>query len=416
MAKNFCVLPWTHMATWTDGRALLCCVAKPSEHNLNYPDCDIPQIWNSGYFRSARQALLKGEQHPACEYCWKEEAAGIRSHRQNENRIWLRELGREHIANLISKTDENGYLSEDLITFDFRLGNTCNLQCVMCRPRDSSKWFNDAKQLRDMLVTDAKYDWREKANMNHRLFEWYKRDKLWDTFEQYFPNIRHLIFAGGEPMLIREQFRLIYKLVKQGYSKNIELRYHTNGTILTDEIIELWKEFKKVELMVSIDAFGKQNDYVRYGGDWDMIEEHLRVLDDTPDNIEPRILATVHAMNVYYIPYMADQLLKLNFKKVSRIYNYLFHVGTTQYPTYMCTKVLPQDIKDKVKKEWDSYDHLRDNEQWKRMQTQLEFMMSEDHSHLFDQLLEYKDALDTLHGTDYGKVFPVFNDILESHR
>ena len=415
MASTFCVLPWTHMATWTDGRALLCCVAQPSEHNLNFND-NISEIWNSGYFRSARQALLKGEQHPACSYCWKEEAAGIRSHRQNENRIWLRELGREHVENLISKTDENGYLSEDLITFDFRLGNTCNLQCVMCRPRDSSKWVNDAKKLTDMLVTDAKFDWQEKIKMNHKLFEWYKKDKLWENFEQYFPKIRHLIFAGGEPMLIKEQFSLIYKLVKSGYSKNIELRYHTNGTILTDEIIDLWKEFKKVELMVSIDAFGEQNDYVRYKSDWATIEDNLWTLADTPDNIEPRILATIHAMNIFYVPYMADQILKLKFKKVGRIYDYLFHVGTTQHPTYMCTKVLPQEIKDKVKEEWDSYTQLKENEQWKRMQAQIEFMMSEDHSHLFPQLIEYKDALDMLHNTNYGKTFPVFNTLLEAHR
>ena len=79
----------------------------------------------------------------------------------------------------------------------------------------------------------------------------------------------------------------------------------------------------------------------------------------------------------------------------------MFHVGTTQHPTYMCTKVLPQEIKDKVKEEWDSYTQLKENQQWKRMQAQIEFMMSEDHSHLFDQLLEYKDALDTIHNTDY---------------
>ena len=62
----------------------------------------------------------------------------------------------------------------------------------------------------------------------------------------------------------------------------------------------------------------EQNDYVRYKSDWATIEDNLWTLDDTPDNIEPRILATIHAMNIFYVPYMADQILKLKFKKVGR--------------------------------------------------------------------------------------------------
>ena len=78
-----------------------------------------------------------------------------------------KELGEEYIRDLISKTEPNGRLSEDLITFDFRLGNTCNLQCVMCRPKDSSRWLGDAKKLARMLETDAKYDWESKIRLNH---------------------------------------------------------------------------------------------------------------------------------------------------------------------------------------------------------------------------------------------------------
>ena len=34
--KDFCILPWIHMATHTDGTALLCCVAqKPPDERVN---------------------------------------------------------------------------------------------------------------------------------------------------------------------------------------------------------------------------------------------------------------------------------------------------------------------------------------------------------------------------------------------
>ena len=47
------------------------------------------------------------------------------------------------------------------------------------------------------------------------------------------------------------------------------------------------------------------------------------------------------------------------------------------------------------------------------MQAQIEFMMSEDHSHLMPQLLEYKSKLDQLHGTNYSEYFPEFSELLD---
>ena len=175
VSDSFCILPWIHMATYTSGHALLCCVAKASPQNLNKKN--VSEIWNSEEWRQARKDLLAGKQIPQCDYCWKEEASEIRSHRFNQNYIWYRDLGEDYIKELINKTEPDGTLPEDLITFDFRLGNTCNLQCVMCRPRDSSRWLNDAKKLARTLQTDAKYDWESKIQMNHDNFEWYKKDR-----------------------------------------------------------------------------------------------------------------------------------------------------------------------------------------------------------------------------------------------
>ena len=34
-SKTFCIKPWVHMATYTTGEALMCCVAKEAAGNLN---------------------------------------------------------------------------------------------------------------------------------------------------------------------------------------------------------------------------------------------------------------------------------------------------------------------------------------------------------------------------------------------
>jgi len=414
-SETFCVLPWTHMATWTDGSALLCCVAKNSyKHNLN--NQTVSEIWNSDHWKDARKKMLAGERVSACEHCYKEEAAGIRSHRINENVLWTRELGEDKINSLVEATQEDGTLEEDLVTLDFRLGNTCNLQCVMCRPQDSSMWLNPAKKLAEELKSDAKWDWKHKLEIDTTKFEWYKKEKLWQDFEPMFENIRHMIFAGGEPLLIKEHHRLLRKLVETGHSKHINLRYHTNGTVLPEEVLELWKEFGYVELMISMDAWGKHHDYVRYPADWSVILENLNTLDNTPDNIEVKILCTVHAMNIFYIPDFATALLEQNFKKIGkRHHNGLFHAGTVHWPRYLCTQMFPREIKDKIKEKWDSL-KLPDNKQWnEKISHQIDFMYQEDLPELYPQYFDYIQGLDKIRSTSFRDTFPEFYEIMEQH-
>ena len=401
------------MATWTDGSALLCCVAKNSEkYNLN--DHTVKEIWNSEHWKDARKKMLAGEKVSACDHCYKEEAAGIRSHRINENVLWTRELGKEKIDSLIEATQEDGTLDEDLVTLDLRLGNTSNLQCVMCRPQDSSMWLKPGKKLVDILATDAKWDWKHKIDIDTTKFEWYKKENLWQEFEPMFANIRHMIFAGGEPLLIKEHFRLLKRLVETGHSKHINLRYHTNGTTLPQEILELWKEFGYVELMVSLDAWGEHHDYVRYPADWSIILNNLKTLDNTPDNIEIKILCTVHALNIFYIPEFANNLLDCNFKKIGmRHHNGLFHAGTVHWPRYLCTQVFPKEIKKQIRDKWESNTTLYELPQWKdKISQQLNFMDQEDLSELYPQFLDYIQGLDKIRNTSFKDTFIEFYKLL----
>ena len=73
-----------------------------------------------------------------------------------------------------------------------------------------------------------------------------------------------LYFAGGESTVIEEHYTLLEEVVKRGYAKQIELRYNSNGVEMPQRLFDLWDEFKRVRFHYSIDAHGKQNDYIRY--------------------------------------------------------------------------------------------------------------------------------------------------------
>lgn len=401
-SKTFCILPWTHIATYTDGSALLCCVSG-SEHNLNLNKMSLQEVWNSDHFKSARKNMLQGLPVKNCAACYKEEQVGIHSHRQIENHIWKNKLGDEYIDELVASTNEDGSLDRDWITLDLRLGNTCNLQCVMCRPIDSSKWVKHATILKQELTTEAKWDWKHKVdNYSTNNFEWYKDDKFLEDFYSSATDIKHIIFGGGEPLYIKEHKEILTRLVESGASKNIDLRYHTNGTIYDKEVVELWTKFKYVDIMISIDGGKEINDYIRYPADWDTIERNLHLYDNTPANIDIKILCTVQALNIYYLPEFADWLLMQNYKKISKPrLDGIFHTGTLHYPQYLCTKVLPKHTKAKVAEKIYRYaEQHTDNPAIQRLKKMIDFMNSEDWSNKLDQTVEYINKLDTLRSTN----------------
>ena len=417
--KNFCIEPWIHLASWNDGSVPLCCIASPEE-GLNLNSISPKQAWNSEQFKAARLAFLDGKKIPQCNSCWKEEASGIKSHRIIENELWQNKLGTEFLDDLVKSTNPDGSVNHNPITLDLRLGNTCNLQCVMCRPRDSSKWLGDAKKLSVILENgEAKSDWHYKAGSisNTDCFDWFERLETQESLDEFMGDIRHIIFGGGEPLLIKDHMRLIKKLVESGASKNIELRYHTNGTMLNEKFIELWNNFKGVSLMLSIDDWGPRNDYIRYPADWSVISRHLDRLDKTSDNILVNFLTTVHAMNVYNLPDFATEIINRDWKKICKTHNSLFFVGTTHWPQYMSTRVLPNRVKDKVTEHWSKFPELTSNKVWiNRIGAQLDYMNNLDESHRFPSLMDYIEKLDSIRPIKFGDVYSDWYKILKDEK
>lgn len=405
-SKTFCVLPWTHAATYNDGSVILCCVSS-NDANLNLNKMTLKEAWNSDYFKQTRLKMLNGECVSACRSCYKEEESGITSHRIAENIKWNNEFGEDYIKQLVDNTHEDGTIDNDLITLDLRLGNACNLQCVMCRPTDSSKWVKDAKFLSENLKTQAKWDWRYKIeNYSTEKFEWYKDKDFWNSFFDNASNIRHIIFGGGEPLYLKEHYELIEQLVNRGYSHQIQLRYHTNGTIYNQDLVNLWEKFKFVEVMISIDGYKEVNNYIRYPSQWEDIEKNLRLYDCTTSNIDPQLLCTVQVLNIEHLPDFSQWLIDQQFNKIGKQFHCgVFHPGILHWPQYLCVKTLPLEVKKRVTNKLMSFIECNNsNNKIQKFKQLIEFMNSEDWSDKFDQTIDYLTTIDGIRDTDYRQI------------
>ncbi|MCJ8275691.1 MAG: SPASM domain-containing protein, partial [Bdellovibrionales bacterium] len=190
--KHFCPLPFLHMATHTNGATPLCCVAEGTS-GINVNNESLNDYWNSDYVKKIRLQMIKDEPVEACRRCYSEEKSGFRSHRIVEMQAWEEKLESSGLDQLLSQVAEDGATSSMIRGFDLRLGNTCNLQCVMCRPQESSKWKTSSKALEDSLQQESlKSLWVEQGQINSRSYEWYKNPQFWEDLKAHVPHMKEL--------------------------------------------------------------------------------------------------------------------------------------------------------------------------------------------------------------------------------
>lgn len=426
ISKTWCPLPWIHIATRPNGDVRLCATANASgsgtieikdaglvKHNgvqLNLRQHTIEEVWNSSYMKDVRQTMLRGEMPASCQKCYREEATGINSKRLWETAEWSTRINYEEI---VARTEEDGSLPVHVPYFDLRLGNMCQLKCVMCSPHDSSAWIKDWKiQYPTYKVIELHNDQRWDSSWD---YTWYQKGNFLDTMKGQAHNIKELYFAGGEPTLIPEHYKILEFMVETGASKNCVLRYNSNGIDLPEKLFELWHYFKEVKFNLSIDAVADRNEYIRYPSKWKDLVASVQRLDDTESHITVNIACAVQLLNILYLDELAEWKIGSNFKKIN-LAPYgggVIGMHLVTYPSYLNVRVLPEEIKQlavarinyfiKDYKEPEFLSATYGKERWEGM---IKYMLAEDWSHKLSSTIEYLETCDSTRGTDFRKTFP----------
>ena len=438
-SKTFCILPWIHFATRPNGDMRLCCSANASGAGENHTvglvknergqpanfGRETPMsAWNNEYMKDVRLTMLEGKIPASCSKCIAEESKGVASKRIWETGSWM-EDGID-VEELIKQTAEDGTVPEKLVYLDLRLGHTCNLKCVMCSPHDSSQWVGDHKKVYPLF--QAK-ELKEQMQWDRKDFNnfWHENPDFWKEMYAQIPNLKQVYFAGGEPLMIREHKWFLEEIIRQGYADKILIRYNTNGLLIDDEIIELWKKFKKVKVGFSIDAVGDRNYYIRYPSDWATIERNLHTLDNTPDNIQVSIATAIQILNIKHLADFAKWKITQNFKKVNlentvggiQAGGGIVNMHLLYIPTFLSIRLLPPADKAEVRRSFGElaswlHDNYRQDEDfwklnpygWKRWQAVLDFMDAEAHEDQLPAFKEYIERMELLRGTDFKTTFP----------
>ena len=337
LPEKICILPWISIETSPIGTARPCCLAKDEityhddlgiEQKYNLNTHTLEEIYHSRYMQILRRDFLYGHKPATCQRCWNEEAAGRVSKRMN-SRIRLKEY--------YDNVDWNNLNPDQLWFIDLKLGNICNLKCRICGSWSSSKWAKEEIDYVSGLEN-------RKEHLAYKFLQdgaWPRENpQFWDNLKILLPNIKYFEFTGGEPFLIEQHFELLRYAVEQGYSKNIEIHYNTNGTVFPEQA-ELWANFKHVEIAFSIDNVGARFEYERYGADWEEVQANIAKFTKMRSNkISTQLCTTMNVQNVYYLPEICDWISTQTF---DHIYFNMLHD-----PWHMCISKMTDNAKNLV--------------------------------------------------------------------
>lgn len=344
-----CIDPFKNLFITTNNRGKLsigpCCNAKTWE--IDHYDFD-----NDPKLKEIRTAMLEGKKHPFCNSCWKQEDQGLRSRRSMVNE-WAENTG--HNNNKV-----------ELIKVDYWIGNTCNLACVICNSYASSRWHADAIAMGDntsmFTVTHTEY---------------------WKTLPDTVIDIH---FTGGEPLLSKDHNDFLESVKNKN---QVELVYNTNGTIKpSTRLLDLWKQFKKIKLVISLDDIGDRFEYQRYPLNWEKFVDNFNFLKSLENNIILNTFSTISILNVFSYPLTYKWIME-NFPADSRI-DVHFAYGITNCET------MPLHFKPILE---ELYENMP-----QRFRLDKAIIFEKDS--LDPALFGYLKNLDRIRGLDYKKVFP----------
>lgn len=322
--KPYCKLPFIQFANNVEGKYQACCIATVSEYHVsNVKPMD---FFNSEYMKGLRKDMLSGKMTDrisgTCKKCISNEKISGTSKRIDNNEK----------ATVSDDSIAKSFIGEDIKPTSIEYlkikiyGNKCNLRCYMCSPISSSKVAADWKK---------HGEWNKPAIINP--FKDMDPEFLYDGLAEVMPYLEMIEMVGGEPLMFPELIDFMSWLIDKGYSENLTLRFITNGTIIDPEIFSYFKDFKKIEIIVSIDAYGKKDDYIRDLSNWETKIKFIELCRSM--DIHLAYSNTFTWLNIGHLP------------ELWHFFNDTYGVNLrlnnpVSFPAYYNAVHLPKDIKD----------------------------------------------------------------------
>ncbi len=382
LPPNFCRLPWLNVDIDPTGLIRPCCKFMQRNYTTRFTVAthSLDEYKNSEFIRTLKQEMLDGKKPVGCDRCWLDEKNGIKSKRILD---WERHT--QEFENYDLESDE-------ILVLGLSLGSYCNLKCWVCGPFSSSKWIKE---------------WESHTGQRIEIQEFYKDDQFIRDIMDHIGSVIHIDFPGGEPLLtgVTEQHKILNHLIEIGAAPRISLHYTTNATAFPGpEYWGEWKEFKNVDIQMSIDDIGDRFEFNRYPAKWStvypIIKQYQEKEQELP-NIQLSISHNLSVFTIFYLPEFYQWCLDEGLPNP--------WLGRLHRPEYYRFSVFPQEGKQAVIDKLNSSPHS-EVRYWTC------WLEEEDDSDRMGKFWEMTQKKDAYRGQSFRDTFPEIYSLLCSKR
>jgi sulfatase maturation enzyme AslB (radical SAM superfamily) len=349
-----------------------CCQYTPDDSKSTYRYNEFEQYINDIPTQMHLDASA-GIEHAGCQKCYREEKHGWRSLRQWQNDWYPSDVTKVSVHNPI-------------YDLELRLGNFCNLKCIMCGPDQSSSIAAERHTHQEKFIQFG-------ARMPTGDMPYYWKEEDFKQFAQTIltKNARRVNITGGEPFIIPEVVKFLEMLVPR--ADDLTLSFNTNLTEVSAKLLAMLQKFKRVNINISLEGIGAMNDYIRYPSRWADIESNIQLLKKELPQARLEINHVLQHTSVYALPSLVD------FAKQHKLHVQITTVSG--YPYLTLDSVPEQDLD--AFKSW-----AEQNTTLNQAQQSLIVNMAcaaKFDTALYQKFKEYINLLDSIRGTGYSSVF-----------
>ena len=333
--ESLCALPWMHIHLTPDHHILPCCIANTenSQDVVGKQEDGIDDWMNSPAMNKMRLDMLNNIKPNACKTCYHQEQS-----MESFRKTTLREYG-DYLPAAFRDTNEDGTLNDFKMRYlDIRFSNLCNMKCRTCGSGYSSQWeIEDAKEGHHFNLPKNEVD----------------VSKIQQDLYAQIPNLQRAYFAGGEPLITEDHYRLLEEMIRQGRT-DILLSYNTNLSKLKFkdwDLMDLWSKFdNRVQVYGSLDHFEDKAEYIRTGTKWDEVMKNYRTLLES-DVTELSITTSVSIFNYGTLTSFFDYLIDQNIAPWIEPNRGAWQINPIYGPEELSFQCMPLDLKESIEAE-----------------------------------------------------------------
>jgi hypothetical protein len=345
-SKNFCMAPWVTLHAWPSGDTWPCCVIIPDgkfksgKGMTNLNETGIEDAWNAPLMKELRRNMLNDIPSGACRRCIDEEKAGnpwtLRKHLNNQ-------FFEKHFEKVYNTDNDGSHNNPDILYWDIRFNNLCNMKCRTCSVEFSSQWYEDS-------VKSFNYDGPAYKGLPK---------EFWDNALPYLKNVEYVYFAGGEPLITEEHYTMLDTWISSG-NTDLQIDYTTNFSKMNlgnKHVFDYWNKFSNVNVGASLDASYSRGEYLRKGTKWkDIVNNRRQMIVECPDT-RFFLSSTISIFNALHFPDFHKEWLEEGLVSPHDI-----NINFLTEPNWLSIQNLPIDYKKKIEKRWREHiDYLEQN-------------------------------------------------------